>query len=413
MKKALDYLEPMLGSGESKEDRTVILATVFGDVHDIGKNLVKAIVSNNGFNVIDLGKQVPVREIVETVEREKPMAVGLSALLVATAAEMGSYVQALKEHNLDVPVIVGGAAVSPGLAKKISKVNGEVYKAGVWYARDAFEALDICRSIAGENVESVEDVDTEEIPSTESKPSVTISKSACIITPTKMRKWETISISKPDNPPFTGARTIEFTVDDLLSAVTQEEIKELQLDPALTIKTVKDATQSEIIIDPKGIYGFFNIKKDGQTITLAHKNREFTFTFPDKKKSVPNWLDDEDYLMPYVATIGSVAVDIYQELESEGQLVLSNQWSELCALLAEVTARLIRSNIAAELNLHPKTPVLGVSPGYALWPDLSDQQKLQHILNWQSIGLSLTSRHQIVPEFSTSGIAIIHPDAGY
>lgn len=407
MKKALDYLEPMLGSGESKADRTVILATVFGDVHDIGKNLVKAIVSNNGFNVIDLGKQVPVREIVETAEREKPMAIGLSALLVATAAEMGSYVQALKEHNLDVPVIVGGAAVSPGLAKKISYVNGEKYDAGVWYAKDAFEALDICRSIAGDDLEATK------IPSTESKPSVTISKPARTVTTSGMRKWETISIQKPQVPPFTGSKTFEFTVDDLLSAVTPEETKKLQLDPALTINAVKDATQSEIVIDPKGIYAFFNVKKDGQNITLAHKNREFTFTFPDKKKSVPNWLDDEDYLMPYVATIGSVAVDIYQKLESEGQLVLSNQWSELCALLAEVTARLVRSKIAVELNLHPQTPVLGVSPGYALWPDLSDQQKLQEILNWTSIGLSLTERHQIVPEFSTSGIAIIHPAAGY
>ncbi len=407
MKKALDYLEPMLGSSKGKDDRTVILATVFGDVHDIGKNLVKAIVSNNGFNVIDLGKQVPVREIVETVEREKPMAIGLSALLVATAAEMGSYVQALNEHGLDVPVIVGGAAVSPGLAKKISKVDGEVYRAGVYYAKDAFEALDICRSIAGDDLEAAE------IPSTESKPSVTISKPASIVTTSRMRIWETIIIQKPQVPPFTGNRTIEFTVDDLLSDVTQDEIQKLQLDPALTIKAVKDATQSEIVIDPKGIYGFFNVKKDGQIITLAHENREFTFTFPDRKKSVPKWLDDEDYLMPYVATIGSVAVDIYQILESEGQLVLSNQWSELCALLAEVTARLIRLKIAVELNLHPKTPVLGVSPGYALWPEFSDQQKLQEILNWTSIGLSLTERHQIIPEFSTSGIAIIHPDASY
>ncbi|MFH1676271.1 MAG: homocysteine S-methyltransferase family protein, partial [bacterium] len=156
MKKALDYLEPYLGSDRSVKKRKIVLATVFGDVHDIGKNLVKSILVNNGFDVIDLGKQVPARAIIEAVKKHKPMAVGLSALLVSTSAEMGVCVEALHEAGLSVPVMIGGAAVSPALARKISTVNGKEYSAGVHYASDAFAALDIARKIAGEETDKPE-----------------------------------------------------------------------------------------------------------------------------------------------------------------------------------------------------------------------------------------------------------------
>ncbi|MCX6646602.1 MAG: homocysteine S-methyltransferase family protein [bacterium] len=461
MKKALKYLEPLLGSGDMKEGRTIVLATVFGDVHDIGKNLVKAIVSNNGFNVIDLGKQVSVNDVVETVRREKPMAVGLSALLVATASEMGSYVAALHENNLDVPVIIGGAAVSPGLAKKFSIVNGEKHKGGVYYAKDAFGALDICRELAGEKTDKAEihgassaggalrgAVGTGDPVNDDSEmakkyaawleflrrtangedPKEVLKEQDDKAKPIKpdsekerFTKPATPKYSKPENPPFIGVSLTQFSIEDILSGITDEDRASLHLDPAVTIQAVMDATGFETVLDPKGLYGFFGISKSGQTIQLKADDKArtetrdmlYTFTFPDKKKSVPNWLNDEDYLIPYVATLGSVAVDTYQKLESANQLALSLEWSDLCALLTEIVARLIRSRIALDLNLPPNTPVLGVSPGYALWPDLSDQSKIQEILNWQTIGLSLTDRHQIVPEFSTSGIAVIHPKARY
>jgi 5-methyltetrahydrofolate--homocysteine methyltransferase len=399
MKKALKYLEPLLGSGDMKEGRTVVLATVFGDVHDIGKNLVKAIISNNGFNVIDLGKQVPVSEIVETVRREKPMAVGLSALLVATASEMGSYVAALHENNLDVPVIIGGAAVSPGLAKKFSIVNGEKHRGGVYYAKDAFGALDICRELAGEKVDKTGISKVKPIRPDSGKD--------------KFTKPAAKKFSKPESPPFIGVSLAQFSIEDILSGITDEDRATLHLDPAVTIQAVMDSTGFEAVLDPKALYGFFKVTKSGQTIYLETDKKVHEFTFPDRKKSVPNWLNDKDYLIPYVATLGSVAVDTYQKLESANQLALSLEWSDLCALLTEIVARLIRSRIALDLDLPPNTPVLGVSPGYALWPDLSDQSKIQEILNWQTIGLSLTERHQIVPEFSTSGIAVIHPKAMY
>ena len=414
MKKALQYLEPMLGSDDRKEGRTVVLATVFGDVHDIGKNLVKAIISNNGFNVIDLGKQVPVSEIVETVRREKPMAVGLSALLVATASEMGSYVRALHENNLHVPVIVGGAAVSQGLANKIAILNGGKYEGGVYYAKDAFTALNICRELSGEKVEKSVDGSIKTSTS-DSEKETTKSKVE------KSVRKEVREYSKPASPPFFGVTLAQFAIDDLLDAITDEEIQSLNLSPAVTIRAVIDATGQESVLDPKGLYGFFEVTTSGRTINLKlddesrpeTRNKVYEFTFPDKKKSVPNWISDRDYLMPYVATLGDKAIEAYQKLESDNQLALSLEWSELCALLAEIAARLIRSRIAADLNMPHETPVLGISPGYALWPYLSDQAKLQEILNWSTIGLSLTERHQIVPEFSTSGIAIIHPEAGY
>jgi 5-methyltetrahydrofolate--homocysteine methyltransferase len=148
MKKAITYLEQYLDKNNNISKGTIVLATVFGDVHDIGKNLVKTITENNGFKVIDLGKQVPVDNIINTAIKEKALAISLSALLVSTSKQMDLVVKNLHQANLSIPVIIGGAAINHSFAQQISNIQGVAYAPGVFYAKDVFEGLKILEKLS-------------------------------------------------------------------------------------------------------------------------------------------------------------------------------------------------------------------------------------------------------------------------
>src|SRR5207237_790056 len=145
MKKAVAYLEQFMEKNDSYSRGAVVLATVFGDVHDIGKNLVKTILSNNGYTVHDLGKQVPVDRIVDTAVEKKADAIGLSALLVSTSRQMPLVVQEMDRRGLKLPILIGGAAINRKYGWRTAYVEGtdKLYDGGVYYCRDAFEGLDL------------------------------------------------------------------------------------------------------------------------------------------------------------------------------------------------------------------------------------------------------------------------------
>ena len=139
MKKAIAHLETYLDRGTDSNKGTIILATVYGDVHDIGKNLAKTILSNNGYRVIDLGKQVPAETIISSALEHKADAIGLSALLVSTSREMEKIVNELQRRKMSFPVLVGGAAINSKFSERIRLTDqNEIYKPGVYYCRDAF-----------------------------------------------------------------------------------------------------------------------------------------------------------------------------------------------------------------------------------------------------------------------------------
>src|SRR5947209_511682 len=145
MKRAVKQLERYLDKLEGYTKGTVVLATVFGDVHDIGKSLVNTILTNNGYTVVDLGKQVPIQTIIDAAVEHKATAIGLSALLVSTSKQMPACVQELHARGLDFPVLIGGAAINRNFGFRILYPNGtesdEVYEPGVFYCKDAFEGL--------------------------------------------------------------------------------------------------------------------------------------------------------------------------------------------------------------------------------------------------------------------------------
>ncbi len=150
MKKSITHLEQYLDKNSNLSKGTIVLATVYGDVHDIGKNLVKTITENNGYKVIDLGKQVPADKIIETALNENADAITLSALLVTTSKQMQLIVEKLHALGKDIPVIIGGAAINDNFAKTISQINDKPYKGGVYYSKDAFSGLKILERLINE-----------------------------------------------------------------------------------------------------------------------------------------------------------------------------------------------------------------------------------------------------------------------
>jgi len=144
MKRPSLHLENYLDRQEGLSKGKLVLATVFGDVHDIGKNLVRTILSNNGYEVVDLGKQVPMEPIISAAIEEKVSAIGLSALLVSTSKQMALIVNELQRRGLDIPVLIGGAAINPAFGRRILRTeSGEYYRGGVYYCKDAFEGLNV------------------------------------------------------------------------------------------------------------------------------------------------------------------------------------------------------------------------------------------------------------------------------
>ncbi len=153
MKKAVARMETYLEKVEGQSKGTVVLATVFGDVHDIGKNLVHTILENNGYTVHDLGKQVPVNDIIAKAEEVDADVIGLSALLVSTSKQMPACVQELHQRGLAFPVMCGGAAINPSFVRSAAFVDDEqdeLYAPGVWYCKDAFEGLAVVEALVGD-----------------------------------------------------------------------------------------------------------------------------------------------------------------------------------------------------------------------------------------------------------------------
>jgi 5-methyltetrahydrofolate--homocysteine methyltransferase len=147
MKAAVSELEKFLIKQEGVSKGKLVLCTVYGDVHDIGKNLVKTILSNNGYEVFDLGKQVPIPTIVNKIKEVKADVVGLSALLVSTSKQMQLFAEFARENNIKIPVICGGAAINSDYINRIAKGNGDIYRPGIFYCKTAFDGLKIMNNI--------------------------------------------------------------------------------------------------------------------------------------------------------------------------------------------------------------------------------------------------------------------------
>ena len=431
MKEALAILEPHLAKAKVPKRGTIVLATVYGDVHDIGKNLVASILKNQGFEIIDLGKQVPVEAILEAAAAAKADAVGLSALLVTTSREMRRCVEACARRGLSVPIFIGGAAVNRLFAERIAMLDGgKRYPGGVFYAKDAFEAMHIFDEmkkgsaasqstpgkVAGESAEAV-DADDEQAPAP-----------------------RPLEHPGPLVPPFYGTGEIlQWQAQALVEAIDAQRLfkgywgggnapeKEYEKTvngtflPAFT--RLKEEILKDGLLDARGLYGYFSVYTDGPMLYLLDPGDFHTEIAAFRLPRVPrkSYRCLADYFRPEGDLIAVQVVTIGKKLEERVAvyLTIENKYTEGFFLngignyLTEHLAGLVTQEIRRGLFL-PKERGKRYSFGYPGLPGVEEQAKLFEILAVEErLGITLTAGFQMVPEHSTMGIFIHHPQAKY
>jgi 5-methyltetrahydrofolate--homocysteine methyltransferase len=428
MKEALSILEPHLASRNIAQRGTIVLATVYGDVHDIGKNLVATILKNQGYRVVDLGKQAPAKDIVEAVKREKPDALGLSALLVTTSREMAVCVAELDKEGITVPVLVGGAAVNNNFAARISRLeSGGQYAGGVYYAKDAFEATKI---LDGLKTKAPVPIPEKAAPLPDRRGTI----AAASAEPDPLEYPEIVT------PQFYGSsQVLRWDAAVLLAAIDtkrlfkgyfgggnldEQSFKETSEKTFLpAFEQLKQEIIGRNILDAVGIYGIFPVYTDDTRLCVLDpgdfKTHLTEFVLPragrKKNRSVADYFRAEgDVIAVQIVTIGK-AIDE----QCRKYLTLENKYSlgfYLNALANYITENLT-DKVTTEIRrafIIPADRGRRYSFGYPGLPGVEEQAKLFELLGVEErLGVSLTAGFQMVPEHSTMGIFVHHPEAEY
>jgi 5-methyltetrahydrofolate--homocysteine methyltransferase len=448
MKKTVGYLEQFMDKVEGSTKGTIVLATVYGDVHDIGKNLVKTILSNNGYTVHDLGKQVPANTIIEKAQEYNADAIGLSALLVSTSKQMPLIVNELARRDLKFPVLIGGAAINRKFGRRILFLDDskEPYEPGVFYCKDAFEGLHVMDKLISDQHEAFLSQTIAEGYEEQGKP-----------TPRKRERGISASTVKPapsiPTPPFWGVKTIhEMPLEIVFKYLEKKELFRLSWGATNThgdawTKLEKEFEerlawmQKEALRDktllPQAVYGYFPVNRDGDDLIVwdhkpfVERNGEepqrievARFSFPRQPNG--EFLCLADYFAPVesgqvdtvglqVVTVGEAASQTFDKLQGADNYSEAYFFHGLAVQTAEATANYVNRQVVCKGLGIPGSQGKRYSWGYPACPDLDD-----HKIVWQlmpeaetEIGVSLTESYQLVPEQSTAAIVIHHPDAKY
>jgi len=456
MKRAVAQLENYLEKSADVSKGRVVLATVYGDVHDIGKNLVKTILSNNGYTVFDLGKQVPVQKILDKAREVDATAIGLSALLVSTSKQMPIAVGELHRTGMNVPVLIGGAAINRNFGRRAALVDGEVfYSPGVYYCKDAFEGLDTVNALAdpGQHDALVEKTRREAF---EFKSKAAELEQRSAESSAKQRDFKvtvTRDVAVPP-PPFWGARVTAprevpfagmFAGMDLKtlyrlhwgargSGPDVEKLIREQFEPLR--ERLQRESEQKGWLKPTAVYGYFPVQSEGQdllvydsgvfapgSLTARGKIEEvLRFTFPRQAEREGLCLSDYfapvessrfDVLALQLVTVGPYVDELGAALDQRGEYAEALYVHGLGVSAAEGLAEWHHGRIRGELGIEPERGKR-YSFGYSACPDLADQAKLFKLLAPETaIGVTLTSAYQLVPEASTSALIVHHPQAAY
>jgi 5-methyltetrahydrofolate--homocysteine methyltransferase len=447
MKKAVAHVEGFLERKEGASKGTVVLATVYGDVHDIGKNLVKTILANNGYTVFDLGKQVPAETIISKAVELNADAIGLSALLVNTSKQMPLIVNELHRRGLKFPVLIGGAAINRRFGWRISFTEaGEPYGPGVFYCKDAFEGLAVVDAL-GDPVRGSELVQRQRIEAENEigRPVLRrVSRTSQISTVPPAA-----SIPRPSvwGPRVVSSMPLELVFKHLArnelfrlswgaKNAHGEEWERLQAEFSDRLKRMTRQALREGWLTPRGVYGYWPAQADGDSLVLydpastlapgaspdAGHAPAARFTFPRQISGDNLCLADyfasvESGLMDVVAiqvvTVGQEATERFDRLQSAGDYAEAYFTHGLAVQTAEATAEYLHRHIRRELGLSADQGKR-YSWGYPAIPDLADHRQVFDLLPAESaLGMSLTDAFQLVPEQSTAAIIVHHPEAKY
>ena len=424
MKSAVSELEKYLIKKQGVSKGKLVLCTVYGDVHDIGKNLVKTIFTNNGYTVYDLGKQVPIQQIIDKIKEVQADAVGLSALLVSTSKQMQFFIEKARELDLKIPALCGGAAINSDYINRIAKAD-EVYKAGVFYCKTAFDGLNVMNKLRSpERDKFVEEwnnkiskYDERKISGVKTEGHATASKIIPILPPVAPH-FDTPIILKPS----------EIDLEEVWSYLNKKSLFVLSWgirgksasnigDPESLLVEWKKKVIDEKLFSPTVVYSYFRCNNQGNNLVVeSNKQGEVVFEFPRSSKPkhlcITDYFGKRDTVAFQVVSVGQKTVSKIEELNSTNNYTDAYYLHGLAVETAEALAEWLHHRIRKELNID-KNRGLRYSWGYPSCPDT-----MQHYLVWKLIdptrtGIGLTSAGQITPEYSTAAIVVHHPDAEY
>jgi 5-methyltetrahydrofolate--homocysteine methyltransferase len=462
MKTAVKYLEPHMERVEGQEKGTVVLATVRGDVHDIGKNLVDIILTNNGYRVVNLGIKQPIGAILDAAKEHRAHAIGMSGLLVKSTVVMRENLEEMSRMGLDVPVMLGGAALT---RRYVEEDCVKAYSAGrVAYARDAFDGLALMDRIVGNDFDGYLAEVQEKNAARPSGNSRKLGRAADarVMRPIdleeiRIRRAELTAGQPVPPPPFWGPRVLErVPVKSVASYLNERMLYQFQwgfrkegrsladykkwarteLRPLLS--RIMDIAIRENILRPQASYGYWPCAAQGNAVVLFDPDgsgREVArFDFPRQNKRdglcIADFFRDidnpeRDVIGLQVVTMGSRASEAAREWFAadryQDYLYLHGLSVEMAEAFAEYVHKRIRSELgfaAEEARDHDEMLAQGYrgsrySFGYPACPNLADQAQLLTLLNADAIGLTLTDEDQLDPEQSTSAIVVHHPQAKY
>ncbi|MEI7559568.1 MAG: methionine synthase [Actinomycetes bacterium] len=440
MKKAVARLENFLDRIEGYTKGTVVLATVFGDVHDIGKSLVNTILTNNGYTVVDLGKQVPIQTIIDSAKEHNATAIGLSALLVSTSKQMPACIDELHSQGLDFPVLIGGAAINRDFGRRVlypkGKASDEIYEPGVFYCKDAFAGLAVMDQLVEEDTKSALLTDIREQAKTFREKPVVIDNSPPV-TDSSVRSAVATDNPIPE-PPFWGVREVAPTLEELFPHLDRHVLFKLHWGG----RGVKGEEWRELIeenfqprlermwaeqnwIHPKGLVGYFPAVSEGNEVVVLdpndHSKELERLVFPRQPKHDRICLADffrpadsgeVDVVALQAVTVGDAATELLSQLEQEGEFAEQLFTHGLGVQSAEGTAEWLHQDVRANLGIG-EGQGRRYSWGYPACPDQSEHEKVFRLLGAETIGLSLSDAYAVSPEQSTLAIVTHHPQAVY
>jgi 5-methyltetrahydrofolate--homocysteine methyltransferase len=463
MKRAVAQLEKYLDKIEGYTKGTVVLATVFGDVHDIGKSLVNTILTNNGYTVIDLGKQVPIQTILDAAVEHEATAIGLSALLVSTSKQMPAAIQELHAKNLDYPVLIGGAAINRAFSYRAlypgGKDSEEPYEPGVFYCKDAFEGLAVMDQLIDADAHAAL------LEKLRAGASAFRAKGEEPVEELNFADDSVRSAVRTDlpipTPPFWGVKEIPVDLDAVYPHLDTHVLFKLHWGG----KGVKGEAWRKLLADdfrprlermwreqtylhPRALLGFFPCYALGNDIVVldpavagpdatldpADPAAELTrFVCPRQPKGDRICLADFfrpavgpegtpsptgeppaelDVIAVQAVTVGSEVTELMAKLEAEGEFAEQLFVHGLGVQTAEGLAEWLHYEVRRMLDI-PLTQGRRYSWGYPAVPEQSEHLKVQKLLDLGQIGMSITDGYAPEPEQSTLALVAHHPQAIY
>lgn len=461
MKKTVDYLNPYLPKIDKKVDTVLILGTVKGDVHDVGKNLVDIILSNNGYKVINLGIKVELEYFVKMLKDSNADAIGMSGLLVKSTQVMKDNLEALQREGIKIPVLLGGAALTRSFIDDFCR---PYYDGPIFYCKDAFDGVTSMSRIEAGNFDT-------DLHGKNSEEKIVKVKEEIVIPPFEELKMPSRDVEVP-TPPFWGRRELKLTPQQVEMAFEwinhkllfksrwgysskglTKEAYQKQLDEIIwpAYERLKAQFLNEKLFEPTILYGYWPCRSDDDTLLIFDESEGYNsdseinceplyevigrakekFTFPRQSKQPHRALSDffhrdrHDVVAFTCVSAGSKLSESEREIYARGEYTEYYQFHGLGVELAEALAEIVHKQIRLDLNISKgEGNSLGdvqmnryqgsrYSFGYAACPDLELNRPLFNLLRPEEFGIELSETFQIHPEQSTSALVVYHPSATY